>query len=538
MGSNSVRMATYTGRRHSLATQSTSSPGLYEKMHDLPLRAPGHLERCLIHQNAIGFHSSCQVTAVYTIDLNESAEFSRNELEELVIAALGKTLCCHPILGTTLRDVDSAWPTWKRLEHVNVRRIVQFIDADHQSNIEELMQAEHRRYLTVTEDLPLWRCLIVTPYMAGCADSLSFTMSFSWHRAVGDGYSAVYFHQTFLEALNLLLSTGGRAGDLNPTANQKVQVPHLPLVPHLEESMAFPFTPCFLFSKILNSLSATLYSPADIVPWSGRPIKDIEEQPPISYVRAFQLSQEEVTRIVNLARHNQATVTALTTVLTARRLARLYGPAYTRFIGSVPFSLRKFLRDNRPGDMGLFTGVAEVSFCSDHSRPQGYIPCGSSTTLTDKSLAEDEVLWNNVRACKNVIHRRSESSVNLTNGLMKFVGDFRPHLVKLVGSRRRHAFCVTNLGVVDGGLASQPKGVSKKAAAFDKLYASSGNTAISEPYVVGLASVAGGYMTVTLNWDEGVVDKSDALALLSGLEQDLKSIATPTTRQSTRSSRL
>ncbi|EFQ36801.1 uncharacterized protein GLRG_11945, partial [Colletotrichum graminicola M1.001] len=497
-----------------------------------------HLERCLIHQNAIGFHSSCQLAAVYTIDLDEGVELSRDDLKELVIAALGKTLCRHPVLGTTLRDADSARPTWKRLEHVDVRRIVQFIDADYQSNIEKLMEAELQRYLRPTEDLPLWHCLVVVPNMTEFLNSVSFAMSFSFHRVVGDGYSAVYFHQTFLEATNLLLSTGDRVGGLKLTANQDVQVPHLPLVPHLEESMALPLTLSFLLSKISKYFSASLYAPADTIAWSGPPIRGIEEQPPTSYGRAFQLSREEVARVVSVTRQNQTTVTALITVLTARQLARLYGPAHSRFIGSVPFSLRKFLRNHKPGEMGLFTGAAEVLFCSDNSRLQGYIPCGSSITPTRKSLAEDGALWNSVRACGKIIHERSKSNVNLSNGLMKFIGDFRPLFSRLVGSRRRHAFCVTNLGAVDGGLVSQSQGVPKTSAAFDRLLFSVGMSAISDPYTVCLASVAGGYMTVTLNWDEGVVDESDALSLLRGLKQDLNAIAMATEEQCTESSRM
>ncbi|KAK1961175.1 hypothetical protein LY78DRAFT_645285 [Colletotrichum sublineola] len=502
-------------------------------MYDLPLRAPGHLERCLIHQNAIGFHSSCQLAAVYTVDLDEAVELSRDDLKELVITALGKTLCRHPVLGTTLRDADSARPTWKRLEHVDFRRIVQFVDVDYQSNIEELMEAEHQRYLRPTEDLPLWHCLVFIPHMTEFLTPMSFVMSFSFHRVVGDGYSAVYFHQTFLEATNLLLSTGDRVGGLKLTANQDVQVPHLTLVPHLEESMALPLTPWFLLSKIFKWFSASLYAPADTVAWSGPPIRSIEEQPPASHVRAFQLSRKEVARILSVTRQNQTTVTALITVLTARQLARLYGPAHSRFIGSVPFSLRKFLRNHKPGEMGLFTGVAEVSFCSDNSRLQGYIPCGSSITPTRESLAEDGVLWNSVRACGKIIHERSKSNVNLSNGLMKFIGDFRPMFSRLVGSRRRHAFCVTNLGAVDGGLVSQSQGVPKTSAAFDRLLFSVGMSAISDPYTVCLASVAGGYMTVTLNWDEGVVAESDALSLLRGLEQDLNAIAMATKEQCT-----
>ncbi|KAG6359888.1 hypothetical protein INS49_010941 [Diaporthe citri] len=481
-----------------------------------PLRAVGNLEKFLIHQHLVQFFNNVQVACVYSLPARVLIN-PRKRLPGLVYAALGKTIECHPILGLALKNEDSPEPAWRRLERVDLRQIVEFIDADPYAPLDTWIQEQHQKPVHKPQELPLWRCVSVHSSQ-DAEDAVSFALSFSFHHVVGDGLSGAAFHRTFRHALNELLSLiTNTPDDVDFAGKEMAQIPKLALVPHLEESMDLPLTTFFLLNKAFKSF---VYNFTDTREWTGPLISNTRA--PISNTRTFYLPQEVLRGLRDRCRTRQTTITALVTVLTARSLALLY-PTHTRFVASVPFSLRKFSKHS-PDDMGCLTAIAEPHFSSEPNQPWGYMSCRFGSTPDAPSASDDEKLWKEAKACKDLIHRRSGSSTNLSVGLTKFVGDYRQHFLNMVGGRRRHAFTVTNIGVVDGGGSLSPA-TEKGQAIFDRVVFSVGASTNGAPYSICLASATDGFTSVTLNWETGVVEDRDAHDLLGALEREMSRLA-------------
>ncbi|KAK2743137.1 hypothetical protein CKAH01_06847 [Colletotrichum kahawae] len=480
-----------------------------------PLRSVGNLEKFLIHQHLVKFYNNVQVACIYTLS-NTAPALVDSDIRGFILTALGKTVERHPILGVALTDEDSPQPSFKRLDQIDFREIVHFFEAVHDlSTVDARIQDQHQKPFHRTQDLPLWRCEVIKSPDSN--DVITFALSFSFHHVVGDGLSGAAFHRTFRNALNGLVESGETSPSVS-SGHEVVQVPKLDLVTHLEESMDLPLTAFFMLSK---AFKAYLYSSTDTLEWSGPPIQDA--LPPASNTRTFYLPQGVVKDLRSGCRKHQTTITSLVTVLVARILGVLY-PTHSRFIASVPFSLRKFSKHS-PDDMGCFTAIAEPCFSSERSSPWGYISCRSSTThAAETPSADDNKIWKAASECKDFIHKRSSSSDNLSVGLTKFVSDYRQHFLGMLGGRRRHAFTVTNIGVVDGGI-SAVVGLEKQKAVFDRVVFSAGASTSGSPYSVCLASAKDGYMSITLNWENGVVEDSSASELSVSLEKQLNRLA-------------
>ncbi|KAL0938251.1 uncharacterized protein CTRU02_207982 [Colletotrichum truncatum] len=336
----------------------------------------------------------------------------------------------------------------------------------------------------------------------------------------------IAFHKTFHRCLNQLLSsTETTAGSehLNLAGKEIVAVPKLPLIPYLEESMTFPMSRLYFLRLLFKAL---VYAPIDPLEWVGPPIGST--RPPFSNLQYFHLPQQETRSLLRQCRQHQTSITALLTVLVAIGLSVLHTPS-TRFTASVPFSLRKYSK-HAQDDMGCFTSIAEPRFCADDNPPPGYIPCqrtASSSQDDDNTLSStnDSKLWASANMCKQFLRQRSASTANLTNGLLKFKNDHRNGFLRSSGTSRRHAFTLTNLGVVDSQASQIDEQAARPRASVDRFVLSAGIATNGAPYTVCVVSQAGGYMGITVNWEAGVVEDESANWLLAFLEKELKRLS-------------
>ncbi|KAL3301250.1 alcohol acetyltransferase, partial [Colletotrichum asianum] len=485
----------------------------------------GPLEKYLVHQHEVGYYNVAVLSAEYSFPRTTPGFRSRDVLG-LVYSALGRTLKCHPILGVTLKDEDSPQPSFSRIDRIDLRRVVEVKISRSASNTAALIQAEHQRKLARRHDVPLWRCLLVLPTdKIDHSLATSFILALVCHHVVGDGISMISFHKTFYRCFNQLLSLAEiyPYGERFLTGNEVVAVPKLPLVPYLEESMTFPMSRLYILRLLFKAL---VYSPIDPLEWVGPPIGN--ERPPFSNTRYFYLPQQDTRNLLRQCRQNRTSITALLTVLVSNGLSVLYKPR-TRFTASVPFSLRKFSKHGEY-DMGCFTSIAEPRFSADASPPPGYIPCQSTANSPgagdDRSpCTGDSKIWASAHMCKHFLQQRSASTSNLTNGLIKFRKDHRKGLLDLRGAPRRHAFTLTNLGVVDSETSQIDGRAAGSRASVDKFVLSAGSATNGAPYTICAISQAGGYMGITVNWEAGVVEDESAEWLLAFLNKELQRLS-------------
>lgn len=450
-------------------------------------------------------YNNVAVTTTYTIPRSMLQDRS---LEDLVYRAIGYfVIQQHPIMGVTVSGEGSPDPKWVRLPMIDLREVMKVVDADPNSNLDPYIQEANRGQFDRLGELPLWRLLLIysPAAIASSKDMIAFTFGFFCHHAMGDGLSCAAFHHTFLEALN---------SPLPPNPQPLIVVPALPLLPTLEMGTPVPLTILYTIRKVFAAL---VYSPIDPLEWAGPLISRTATRPPLVNQRSFFLPSHSLAHLLALCRTEKTTLTALITVLVARKLALMF-PTHSRFRCTVPFSMRKFTGHGL-WDMGMLVSGLTTAFSSDAVVPAGYISC--YTPLPSKSpkpLAVDPLLWSSARACKAAIVAQSSSATDQPVGLIKFVQkDMRGYFLGMLGGKRDHAFEVSNIGVVDGEVEGEGKG----RVGFGRVLFSQGHSTYAPPYIVCLASAKGGEMGVSLTWEEGVVNDESAEGLLSWLETTL-----------------
>jgi hypothetical protein len=462
------------------------------------------MERYNILRNHVKFYNNVQVAATYTIPI--SLLGIAGSIETLVYSAISEVISQNPIMGVSLADEGTSEPKWVRLPTIDLDEVVRVVEANPRSNIDRIIHDGHRAPFDRVGELPLWRVLVISTTPTD-EDIFSFALAFVCHHAAGDGLSAAAFHLTFLDTLNIILSS-------NPTTitpNTIIVVPALPLNPTLEMKATYPLSFMFTLKQIIN---AFIYSFVDPLVWTGPLIDRDIPRPPVCNNRSFTIPFHVVCKLVAQCREEKTTLTALVTVLVARKLAVMY-PSHTRFVGAVPFSLRKFT-GHGPRDMGVYVSQVLTSFSAEPHTPKGYISCRTTSSSTDLI---DWQLWESARACKAIIDEKSSTTTDQTVALLKFVkSDFPKFFMGMLGGKRGHAFEVSNIGMVDGGAKTE------RQAYFDQLMFSQGHCTFAPPHIFNLASAKGGAMTVVTTWETGVVDDDLAGELLEWLEGELQSL--------------
>ncbi|KAI9732418.1 MAG: hypothetical protein M1834_001626 [Cirrosporium novae-zelandiae] len=502
------------------------------KMEDPPLRPTGNMERFNIVRSYVKFYNKVQVAATYTAPrsiLGKTSD-SKTGFRNLIYSALAETLNTQPILGVTIEDEGSQEPRWVRLETIDLCEIVKFIEEDPNSNPDSWIQAGHREPLDRLEELPVWRVIVAVQGSARTAttdeeregDTFSFTLAFFCHHAIGDGLSAGAFHLTLLDALNHLLDNPSTL--VVTSESTTIPVPKLPLIPTLEMGTPLPISLFYALKKIFQTY---IYSPVDPQEWSGPLIDPSGPRPPICNLRSFTLDPAIVSKLVSRCREEKTSLTALITVLVARKLALMY-PTHSRFRGTIPFSMRKFTGHTQQ-DMGVFVSNAQPYFSSEATPPTGYISCRSPPSSSKENPTgpkDDKELWHSARACKSFLNTTTSTPTNQNVGLLGYAHDLPNYFLGLLGTKRAHAFEVTNIGVLDGGVVDTPNNDfhKKERVTFNKVAFSGSVCTYGDPYCVSVASARGGELSVSVCWDGGVLGEEEVGVFVAGLEGWLRGL--------------
>lgn len=140
---------------------------------------------------------------------------------------------------------------------------------------------------------------------------------------------------------------------------------------------------------------------------------------------------------------------------------------------------------------------------------------------------QDEHLWDSARKTRKVVEEDTREIRNQAVNMLKFVPDLRGFFLGRLGAKRDHAYEVTNIGVLDGGLGEVRAGEEGEnhKATFNKATFSTALCTYGDPHCVSMVTVKGGDMTVGINWVEAVRPSQEARGLKDFLEEELKEIA-------------
>ena len=468
------------------------------------------MERFNIIRNYVNFYNNVQVSATYTIARSTLPSPDLASFTHLIHSALRETLKSQPILNVVIEDEGTPQPKWKRAETIDFRELVKITEHNPTLNPDKWLTEGHKERLDRVDEVPVWRVRvgIQESDLWAASSTLSFILAFYGHHAIADGVSCGVFHTTFLDAMKSLVADAA----LINTSPLFRPSPSLKLLPSLEEATPLPISIWFAIKQIIK---AFFYNPVDPKNWSGPPVAS--SLPTITpNLRTFSLSPTQVTKLLQVCRDNGTTLTALVSVLTARKITAMH-PDYSHVAGVIPFSFRKFSGHSSRA-MGVFVSSVTPYFASEPNPPHGYISCAS--TSTDKYDQPNSELWESARQTRQFIASGSASPKNQMVGMLRFAPDFKGFFLGLFGKKRDHAFEVSNIGVVDGGI-----GGGEGEASFDKVVFSTGLCVYGDPFSVLVASAKGGDLTVSVSWMSEVTDEKEGVALCEYLKEWMSGLA-------------
>ena len=471
-------------------------------------------------RNALKLYNNVAVSAVYRLP---GSLLGASTLEDYVFASFTEVLNRQPIMGVTLENEGGPEPKWIRLPNhsLNLNEVIKFEKADPKGNLDSLILQGFRAPFERVGELPLWRAIIISSQDIQEDADVSFAIAFYFHHGIADGSSGAAFHLTFLDALNDLVSSGSKPPSSNEFAN-KITIPELALLSNVEKALSLPISILFFLKIIFKEF---IYHPTDPLRWTGPPAS-YSSRPPLNSLQSFILSPDLVQNLLSKCRANKTSITALITVLTARKLALIHAPTYSHFIGNIPFSLLKFMKSIGKKDMGLFISNLNPYFSSEPNPPGGYISCRSTASPEGLPQIKEDVdlLWQSAQQCKKFIDEGASTHQNLNIGMLKFVPNFKKYFLGMDGQARQNTFEITNIGVCDGGAGDDDATEGKKVV-FDRMLFASGLSNYATPYTFCLSTAKGGDMTVTLCWDTGVIENEDAIEMSGWMEEQLKGLA-------------
>jgi len=383
-------------------------------MHKLTNLRIGKLEEVAAAAHHIGFFTNCGFSAHYKAS-RPSAEL---DLQSLVINALSQVLLQHPILFAIPVVPETERPYWGRLESIDLKRVVSFIQrtqplsssSQTDDELDSLLEERHNTSFKVDYGtLPVWRLIILQDY-----DSYNgFTACFIYHHSSCDGTSAQIFQDAFQNAL-----CGVSSNPEDMKVEQVIFSNDDPISSPLEELHPLPLPG-----------ASTQPHAAGVEEWRGSPITI----PCKTRYKSLSFPVHVLQSFAQECKKNKTTVTAALPALVARMLYDSLPSTTEALTCNLPVSLRSDLPPKQvDGVIGNFIDAFKVQ-------------------LLRSDLDKDDTTWKHAKKVQQETRRyfantspSGEPYANVAG--FKLIPNIKAFLASSVGNPRGESFEVSNMG--------------------------------------------------------------------------------------------
>lgn len=253
-----------------------------------------------------------------------------------------------------------------------------------------------------------------------------------------------------------------------------------------------------------------LKSKPAIRPWKARPI-DLA-QPNETSTHILRIPPALATKLLAVARSHSVTLTpllhALIVASASRRIPESEAPT---FEPCSPISLRRYLPAG--SDFDAKNQMLVLVTSGDHPIPPALV-----TKLRSSSGTEyEDAIWKVAASVKSTMNDKLASLPHDDPGsMLKYVGDFHDFFRQKNGQERSNSWELSNLGAINGGSGSW----NMTRAVF-----SQSASVLGPGFSANMAGVVGGEITVTLCWNNSVVEGSLVEGVIADLDVWLPEIA-------------
>jgi hypothetical protein len=366
--------------------------------------------------------------------------------------------------------------------------------------LDAILQEQHNTdFKSNYGDLPFWRLIILQDADA----DPSFTASFIYHHALGDGATGSIFHTFFLQALNTTVSL---PSFLAHSSSCVAIDPHAQLLfEPLEGLHPLP----------VNENPPSLRAKEGLQEWTGNPI----HVPLVSHYKTLYFSPTTTAKFAERCKQNGVTVTSGLTAALAGALFSALPPTVEALTGIIPINLRPWLKplgNLANGVMGSFIDAMKVQVRRDQ-----YEVKEESKKEGDNDHGDCDGQEVDISGLDAARHTADAIKTHLTSNASPFgepytaiaafksIPDIAAVFTSLLGTNRDAAFEVSNLGRFHAAPASHLRFGNDDAAHWRIGRMAFSRSAVAFGAAVTTSVVTGvdGGLSVGVCWQDGVVEE-------------------------------
>ncbi|WQF84652.1 Putative alcohol acetyltransferase/N-acetyltransferase [Colletotrichum destructivum] len=465
------------------------------------VRPCGNMERYSTARHSLGLYRCVSVTGRYAVPPGTDLEVLKTKLR----GAVAQVVMEQPFLRVGIANEDKEAACYVHIPRINFAEHIQWLSPSRPEAADAVLckhlSFQHDQLWLQLDQRPPWRIAVI-PIDTAQGSPSEIEVVFSFHHAIGDGTSGSIFLSRLLNAL------------LNPVVISELEADQLelsepPILPGPQEQLingriSWPY---FLWELWAAFGPSWLKSKPDVIPWKGRAIDF--SMPYQTNVQLLRLPAAIATRLLATARAHSLTLTPLLHALVAASLSRHLPASKAQALEPCSaMSLRRFV----PATAGLDVDKQFSILVTSTGHP---IPKASTAILRESSGQDlEQAIWGVAASVKNDLKSRLATLPHDDiTAMLKYVSNFHEFFTKKDHGERGNSWEVSNLGAINGGATEGALWKLNRA-----VFSQSAMT-VGPGFAVNVAGIAGGEVTITLTWNENIVDT----ALLESLAADLDS---------------
>lgn len=353
---------------------------------------------------------------------------------------------------------------------------------------------------------PPWKLLVVQNG-ASAPGEVVLDLVFAVHHALADGKSMMIFHTGLLRELN---------SDSPPPAELKSHVLSFDrapvLAPPQEELIQFKIGWIFFLKTLWKEFGPSwLKGTPPVEPWGG---KVITLEPHRLNLRLISIEPEVVKGLVAACRAHGATLTALVHVLVLASVAsRVPAEVAPAFSSNTPIGLLPWAKSPPGVDMDLTSALSVLNTTAKQMWDADTVADLRRRLREADDGLEDDLIWPLAATWRAEMKEKLASLPNDDAcGLMDYVTDWQKRWEGKIGQRRDSTWEVSNIGLIKGTADEGQGGWAIQRSFFTQPAFLAGPA-----FATNVTGVEGADVTLTLNWQGGVIDDH----IVDGVFEDL-----------------
>lgn len=436
-------------------------------------------------------------------------------VQSVVEDALARVILQLGGLRVGIVGEDTNQPAFVQVASMNLLDFIQWKTvtatkpAQHTEHVLQLFKDRLEQLWPDTAQRPPWK-LVVLEVDTADKDSIVLEMLFAVHHALSDGKSTFVFHAQLLRELN---AASGSPAELKQHVLTFAQPPVL--APSQEQLIPFKISLLFFLKLLWQEIlcPSWLKSSPTFAPWTGKPIS---LEPQKLCVRLLTIHPDTISSLIAACRIHGATLTAILHVLILASLSRrVSADTASAFLCETSISYRPWAKLPPGIEMDLDAVLTDLATSSDKLwTPEVVAKLRSALDHGEATMQqENKVIWPLAAEWRTEMKAKIASLPNDDpTGLMSHVSDWNKRWLDCLGKPRDATWEIANIGSMSGGSPDDGNGWSIRRSLFAQPAKVAGSA-----FAVGVAGIEGRDLTLTLTWQETIVD----VTIMDGLVEDL-----------------